>query len=263
MNPCDICLDECPKNGTCDCSKCDHSEVCPKFKGLRPIIRITTKCTQSCSHCCFDCSPKRTDMMSVSMAKNVKTFIDSNEHINFITIMGGEFHCNPDWKEILNILLPNQKARIVSNSDWVGGSDIIKVLSQYPETYLSLSLDRWHTNENVDKAAEILEENGIKFNIATEKEGTDESVVPVGRGEYSNSMYSIFSTYCSNPLRKYSFLIDERGKIYKCGFGVWNYANITDYQEGRFSEKFKEFNLRFYDCFISNCQRCQMQYKFK
>ena len=55
MNRCDICLDEkCGKteeNRTCNCKNCSNINECYKF--LHATIRITTKCTQECSHCCF------------------------------------------------------------------------------------------------------------------------------------------------------------------------------------------------------------------
>lgn len=62
--------------------------------------------------------------------------------------------------------------------------------------------------------------------------------------------------YCHNPANKYSFLIDEEGYIYKCPFGVWEYANVSDYLNGGFSVRFKEFNKKFYDIFIISCASC-------
>ena len=72
----------------------------------------------------------------------------------------------------------------------------------------------------------------------------------------------MFHNFCSNPEDQYSFLIDEVGKIYKCGFGVWDYADINDYQDGGFAHRFKEFNKKFYDIFISNCSSCISGYNF-
>ena len=54
----------------------------------------------------------------------------------------------------------------------------------------------------------------------------------------------------------YSFLIDEDGNIYKCGFGVLKYANVSTYIEGGFKARFKDFNKRFYGVFISSCSSC-------
>lgn len=50
----------------------------------------------------------------------------------------------------------------------------------------------------------------------------DESIVPVGRasGKYIGGTYDMFGCYCQNPENMYSFLIDEKGNIYKCSFGV-------------------------------------------
>jgi radical SAM protein with 4Fe4S-binding SPASM domain len=67
--------------------------------------------------------------------------------------------------------------------------------------------------------------------------------------------------YCHNPDKMYTFLIDEDGEIYKCHFGAWNYANVAEYQDGTFAERFQEFNKTFYGCFVSNCARCLDAYQ--
>ena len=66
----------------------------------------------------------------------------------------------------------------------------------------------------------------------------------------------MFGCYCQNPENMYSFLIDEKGNIFKCSFGVLCYANIDEYLEGGFRKKFKEVNSKFYSVFISSCQSC-------
>lgn len=106
----------------------------------------------------------------------------------------------------------------------------------------------------MDSAASFLESQGAKYHITEPKEATDSSIVPIGRSFLQGSFYSMMG--CHNPANKYSFLIDEEGYIYKCPFGVWEYANVSDYLNGGFSVRFKEFNKKFYDIFIISCASC-------
>lgn len=75
QNPCDICLDEkCGGTKSCNCRNCSHRDDCRKY--LHPTIRITTKCTQACSHCCFSCSPAKTRMMKKNKTtKNISRLV--------------------------------------------------------------------------------------------------------------------------------------------------------------------------------------------
>ena len=259
ISRCDICLDEdCGKKSDggvdgvgggghiCNCGTCKSFSNCIKF--LAPSIRITRKCTQECDHCCFSCSPSASDMMSIDTSKNIKKFMDNN-NITTATIMCGEFFCNPGWREIFDILIPGlDYVRLVTAGDWVVDKSVVEFLKKFTNLKVSFSKDRWHTNRNVESAISACDGAGIKYDIATDDKTTQDSVVPVGRGELSGGFgtYSMFSCYCHNPMRKYSFLIDELGKIYKCGFGVWDYARVSDYVEGGFNNRFKEFNKKFY-----------------
>ena len=278
MNRCDICIDEkCKKDKSgeeiikkCNCNNCEHLKECPKF--LHATIRITTKCTQECSHCCFSCSPTCNKMMTIDMAKQISTFLKSNEVLS-INVMGGEFFCNPNWFDILSLFLEVvNHMRLVSNGDWVNDNDakekLLKLHSLYGNKFhLSISNDRWHHNKNVNSAIKFLEENNIIYFVGTEENDDENVIVPIGRSEFSFGLYALFSCYCHNPQHEYSFLIDEDGTIYKCSFGVWDYANIEDYLNGGFAKRFKEFNQKFYKVFFTscaNCIRCEKQkYKYK
>lgn len=259
---CKICLtEECKGAYNCNCEKCDKKLECPRV--LRPTIRITNKCTQKCFHCCFSSSPTSKIQMSVEKAKEVGKFLEANE-IPYANIMGGEFFCNPDWYEIISIFADKVKVlRLVTNSDWIGNEKVEVGLKMLSETYgpkitMSLSKDQWHTNKKVDAAHEFLDALGIRNNVATEEETTEGGVVPVGRGEligYSG-FYGTWGCYCQDPKSMYSFLIDEEGGIYKCGFGIFQYANVEDYLEGGFDEKFKTTNMKFYKLPLLNCKSC-------
>lgn len=260
MNRCDICVEEtCKGLHNCKCETCDKIDKC--YRILHPTIRITTKCTQKCEHCCFDCSPEGNKFMSIETAKNISKFLESNR-ITSLNVMGGEFFLNPDWYEILNILgTVATSLRLVTNGDWVVNKDecdkLIKLnQSLHNKLWLSVSKDRWHNNKNVDKAEKFLKDNKFIYNIGDEDNDKEDVLVPIGRAEDTFGFYSMFGCYCHNPKNMYSFLINESGEIYKCGFGVWNYADINDYLDGGFRKKFKEYNMKFNSLFVTSCKSC-------
>ena len=263
IKPCDICLDkECKASGgvgSCNCETCAVKDCCPKR--LQPTIRITLKCTQSCSHCCFSCSPTKDTHMSIETATKIAKFLKAHEVFS-INLMGGEIICNPNWKQILDILIPSvEMARIVSNGDWVEHeNEFAEYISKHNNCYVAISKDQWHTNKNIEAAEQLLIKNDVICKISDIKQN-ESSLVPIGNAEYTSGVYSMFSCYCHNPEHQYAFLIDEKGDIFKCGFGVWDYAHIDDYQEGGFAERFKEFNKVFYNTFISSCAGCIRGYQ--
>lgn len=268
-NPCDICIDPaCDGKKNCNCSTCKSKEICPRLLGPKPTIRITTKCTQSCSHCCYECGPSSSKMMTIDMARNIHTFCSSNI-ISRCEIMGGEFFLNPDWEMILSILSDGMNSvRLVSNSDWAANEKIsdrvIGFLSVHDNFHVGLSKDKWHNNKNVSLALKLLSDANIIHRTATEEEGSDNSIVPVGRGELmGGDFFSMFGCYCHDPRKKYNLLIDECGEIYKCGFGIWDYDNIMNFLNGGFGSRFKKFNTAFYKAWISNCASCNRSYMMR
>lgn len=212
-------------------------------------------------HCCFRSSPSCTEMMTIEKAKEIAMFLRNNEIVS-INVMGGEFSCNPNWYEILDSFLDSVNSmRLVSNSDWSDSDDVQEKLLMLHEKhgdkfYISLSNDKWHHNKGVAKAIEFLEANKFVYFVGDETYSDDNSIVPVGRSECTFGYYGMFSCYCHNPSNMYSFLIDEEGIVYKCAFGVWDYAETKDYVDGGFAQKFKEYNKKFYSLFISSCASC-------
>jgi hypothetical protein len=200
--------------------------------------------------------------MTIEMAEAINRFCRANE-ISRAEIMGGEFFVHSLWAEILEILSQELKqVRLVSNGDWAEApktaANVIGFLKAHPQFHVGVSRDQWHTNQHVDRAAELLQQADIPFRVPTAEQTREESLVPVGRHRYEwSQFYSMFSCYCTPPERRYSLLIDEQGSICKCGFGSWPYASVKDYQQGGFAARFKEFNTKFYDAFISNCASCQ------
>lgn len=259
-NPCDICLDEkCGGTKSCNCKTCPHLKSCRKY--LHPTIRITTRCTQSCSHCCFSCSPDKTRMMNIELAKEITKFLKTNQ-IFSLNVMGGEFYCNPNWYEILYEWLQiHCHIRLVSNGDWVTNTTVKNQLLNLSHTFqnqlhISISDDNYHTNQHVKDADAFLTLHNISHELGTDMQDTEETLMPLGNAEDVYNMYSFGVCYCHNPIHQYSFLIDETGDIYKCSFGVLQYDNIQNFTYGGFAKRFKEFNKKFYDIFMPSCKNC-------
>ena len=257
MERCDICITEdCGGKKKCHCDTCAQIQKCNKV--LRPVIRITNKCTQSCRHCCFSCSPKLNDHMSIDTALSLSSFLQMYG-IKKVSIMGGEFFCNPNWLEIFKILLPHlDYCRLVTNGDWAEDEDFLRQLSPYNrQIALAISEDRWHSNRYTRQAVEQCEKFNMYWTLPTRDMQQDTALVPVGRLEGDPSgFFGFFSTYCSNPEHHYSFLIDEVGDIFKCSFGVSKYTNINKHFDGSFPETFKKYNQSFYGNAPMNCYQC-------
>jgi radical SAM protein with 4Fe4S-binding SPASM domain len=183
-------------------------------------------------------------------------------------IMGGEFWLHSDWQNIIDSLSNNLKTvRLVTNGDFAEQKEnyqpVIDFLNTHENIYLSISYDQYHTNKNYDNAIKICNEYNLPYTIPSDKiKNSTDWVLPVGNLDITDNIYSLFGCYCQNPEHRYSFLIDEDGNIFKCTFGIWKYANVKDYIEGGFRSKFKEFNKKFYNVFISNCKSCSTQYFF-
>jgi len=261
---CKICVDtNCGGKQNCNCDACSRRDTCYRRAGIKPTIRITRKCTQTCGHCCFSCSPKITaGDMTLEMAEAINRFCRANE-ISRAEVMGGEFFVHGLWAEILEVLSGGLvQVRLVTNGDWAGSSKtaskVTDFLKAHPQFHVGVSKDQWHTNQHVDRAAELLQQAGIPFRIPTVEQTREESLVPAGRHQYEwSQFYGLFACYCSQPERRYNLLIDEQGEIYKCGFGSWPYASVNDFLQGGFAARFKEFNAKFYGAFISSCAACQ------
>jgi len=195
--------------------------------------------------------------MSLDVAREVSRFLVSN-NISYINIMGGEFFLHPEWFDVISTLCDGvEVVRIATNGDWVETeSERVKQLANSHLIIFAISKDRWHTNKNVAAAEEFCSRNNIPHRVATEEQTKEESVVPVGRSRFEYNLYGSFSRYCGKPDRKYSFLINEEGIISKCPFGAWEYADVSEYLDGGFSERFKEFTGVFYSEFIPNCSTC-------
>jgi hypothetical protein len=201
-------------------------------------------------------------MMSPGTASQVNQFCRANA-ISVAETMGGEFFTNPDWEEVMHNLSQGLKSiRLVTNGDWAGSEDmanrVIGFLRSHSQFHVGVSKDNWHTNAFVDQACRLLSEAGVRHRIPTDSEVGEQTIVPVGRSSFDcSNLYGMFSCYCHNPEKKYSFLIDEQGDVFKCGFGIWKYARVADYLQGGFAARFKDFNTRFYAAFIPSCRSCQ------
>jgi len=203
--------------------------------------------------------------MELDVAKQIAKFISSNE-IKHCTIMGGEFFCHPQWRKIFDIILPTVGlCRLVTNGDWGKNQSVSNFLAKYrTKILISISEDNWHSNKYTKEAKKQCVQNNLCWNVPSTEMKSDSILVPIGKLKFEpTSIYGLFGTYCSNPEKKYSFLIDETGIIYKCGFGVWDYANVKEYLDGGFAKKFKEFNKKFYKTFIPNCLRCNNAYSLR
>jgi hypothetical protein len=205
--------------------------------------------------------------MEIETAIKIRKFFESNE-ITSVNIMGGEFFCNPEWENVCEELVSIKDlmyARITSNGDWAGSKKIatkvIKFSKKHPEVYFAISKDKWHTNQHVEKAIELLEANEINVVKGNRENDDPDSLVPVGEAQFDYGFYSSFACMCRKPDCKYKMMIDEEGLIYKCPMGIWDFDDVGNYQNGGFAPRFKEFYGKFNSIFMGNCRNCLRGYQ--
>lgn len=273
FNRCEYCFDP-PKTGCaptcCNCNTCANQHKC--HRRLSATIRITRKCTQSCEHCCFSCSPKETSHMSLRVARQVNDFLTANK-VEQLNVMGGEVWLNPEWREILQLFnAPNRKIRIVTNGDFCNSQQgrefpghiaYLNSTHKHPNRlHIAISNDIWHKPLDVAKLRDTLDEFPDLPYVIEGIDGqptlTESGLVPIGRSVFNaGSRFYMMQTYCSNPTFRYSFLIDEAGDIFKCPFGIWRIGNVSEYQEtNSFFPTFKDVYSRHWKAFLFSCHRC-------
>lgn len=239
--PCDFCRGkDCGGKRDCDCASCTLVDECPRFPA--PTVRITDKCTQACSHCCFSCSPKGTRMMAADTAGKVAAFCGLIG-VRRVNMMGGEFFLNPDWETIArHFVLAGLRVGIVTSGDFVVDKTVVTALvrlSGEGRVLIRVSEDSWHHNRNVDRACAALASAGVAFVRQDSGQDTgrgmfDNPVVPLGRSEFdSGTLFSSMACWCSHPEHHVSFMIDEDGTVSRCPFGLFKVGNVADGEAAR------------------------------
>lgn len=93
-----------------------------KFDPFGMSLVVTDKCTAACKSCCFHCSPKGTDKMTLKEAKSyIKNAVESFDSLSLLIITGGEPFLL--GLNVLEELLKYAKSfnlitRIVTNGYW-------------------------------------------------------------------------------------------------------------------------------------------------
>lgn len=228
-------------------------------------IRLTTRCQFECIHCCFECGPKRTDVMPLEIAKQVRTTFEG--HVTWLNVMGGEITLLPNYPELLDALhfVP---LRIVTNGWWVDHEKprqklletVRRLSSSGHPVYLGISRDRFHPEGVGDRAYAWLEEQnpGFKedwgFTMRKDIDAETKAVAPVGRAwmnELGDDMLRMFSAYCHAHKANKSMTVLEDGSVTYCEFGAWPMG----YLWWGFDE-LEEIRERMAKAFIPNCVSC-------
>jgi hypothetical protein len=234
-------------------------------------IRLTTKCCYTCEHCCFECGPKRTEAMSLDIARQVRSCFEG--HVTWLNVMGGEITLLPNYEELLDAL-HFTTLRIVTNGWWVNNakartkllSVVRKLTSEGFPVYFGISRDRFHPAGVGDKAMKWLQSQ-IKVNedwgFTTTKDPKEEerAIAPVGRA-YDNYLgdpiLTMFSAFCAAHRANQSMTVLEDGRVTFCEFGAW--------PMGRLSNGFDELEAvreRMSKVFIPNCRTCWGLWEYK
>ncbi|WBW49400.1 radical SAM protein [Peptoniphilus equinus] len=138
-------------------------------------LLYTRKCTENCTICCFNCSPKRHEKMHKKDAiKFIKAAIDNG--IRYIGISGGEpFIYLDEIEEIMNYFRDECIFNITTNGFWAiekgKTRNILERLVNNNLVTLKISIDKYHlANISINNMKNILNESkkiGLKVVVGT------------------------------------------------------------------------------------------------
>lgn len=151
------------------------------------VTLITTyRCTAACRECCFECSPKIENRLSLSDMKfAIKSSFEKFPDLKIIVFTGGEcFMLGKDLFEAISYAASfGLKTRCVTNAYWgrspnkaIEIAEKLRV-SGITEINISTGLEHqeWVSQESVINAAEALISKGISTLITVEKDKDDTS----------------------------------------------------------------------------------------
>lgn len=231
-------------------------------------VRLTAKCLYQCAHCCFECGPKRSEVMSLATALEVRKTFEG--HVSWLNCMGGELTLLPNYEQLLDALhfVP---LRIVTNGWWVNAAkacekllSVVRSLSASgAPVYIGISRDRHHPAGVGDKAMEWLRSQTAfnedwGFTATKDLDEEERAIAPVGRAfqnELGDEMLRMFSAYCSAHKHRQSMTVLEDGVVTYCPFGAWPMG----YLAWGFDE-LESIRLRIDKVFKANCVSCWRQW---
>ena len=113
-------------------------------------INVGAKCTASCKHCCFSCTPDSLECLSDKDIDGILDYIESNKDVTSVSITGGEPLLRFEKvKEIIRRCHDAQKTvSLVTNGFWgknlENAMSITKELKKSGLDIATLSYDDYH-----------------------------------------------------------------------------------------------------------------------
>lgn len=204
------------------------------------IARVTNKCNEQCTHCCFRSGPECVGQLSVADGALLNSWLPSYVKIN---IMGGEFTILPNYPEILIALtFGRTKAAIITNGQWAYDepatqkflSSIDAVCDVCDEVLVAISDDHWHQRFN-KRAQRLYREHNPKAKLISGVDIPDDKILPLGRA-WDNKLASRSFEACCGCCRETGQLtVIETGMITLCpmGYFPWKPFNEVTYNTAR------------------------------
>ena len=237
------------------------------FKTLALIY--TWKCNATCASCCYSCSPKRVEKLSLLQALSLIEETTHIEEIQHLSISGGEPFLYLDEIKILleELNKTGRTSNCVTNAFWAStpekAIDILKDLKRNGLTTLSLSYDSYHEKfvpvkhiTNALHAAKSLEIN-IELNCSRgindphlvdilpsieEVNGKLQEGILVPAGRAASLPSEVFAYQDTAPLKRCGMLnaitVFPNGTVYPCCsvFGESSFLAIGNIQESSLKE---------------------------
>ena len=203
-------------------------------------INIDSRCTASCTHCCFSCSPNSIQSLSNLEIYMILDYIKLNKSIKYVSITGGEplLRYEMTKKIIKESHNAGKKVSLISNGFWGGSLDkAVKISNELKESGLdaiTISFDDYHKEfvpvQNIRNVLHALKQANIRvaLNITVDKShkkinlveelgeaifNVDIAIMPLCRAGNSKEI----------PESELYFQCEKDSKM-RCPAGTWEFA---------------------------------------
>jgi len=204
------------------------------------LIRVTNRCNERCSHCCFRSGPECVGQLSTQDCELLNVWSPSRVNIN---TMGGELTILDDYPEMLMSLASGRKkTAIVTNGQWCYDkqatqkflASVDAVCGVCEEVLVGISNDKWHQKFG-RRALRRFREHGSSAILIQGPEVSDDKLLPIGRAWDNGLAGKVVEACCGCCQETGQLTVIETGMITLCplGYFPWKHFSDVSYDEAK------------------------------
>lgn len=197
-------------------------------------IQITDHCNMSCGHCCYSCSPRKKNFMSMeTFSKALNVIVDYGE---YVSIGGGEPTCHPEFWHMLIDAIASDAEGVWLATNGKNTKDALKLAGLAKKNVIDceLSQDEWHDPIDQRVVSAFRNINGRpSFRTVTK-------ISKSGRGKNISGSKNMCP--CED------IFIDPHGNVFSCGCKKHKFGTVFDVDHSEIADWYESKNVGHGEC---------------